>query len=350
MLDVSAVKIGAEQLIETAVEALRRGLLVAFPTETVYGLGANAGSEQALERLYRVKGRPATHPVIVHIGSVEALDSFAVDIPESAYKLGKAFWPGPLTLVLSRAPHVLDLVTGGQMTVALRVPAHRLALELIRKFAGGVAAPSANRFGRLSATEASHVEAEFEGQVAVVLDGGPCAVGIESTIVDLTGDCPRILRPGMLAPQEIASVLGKAALQLAWLDRQGSYPAVPGVLPVHYAPATPVELVPGAQLAGILGARAASGKRIALLSFGQLNERAAADARLSIATPADPEVYARLLYSNLRKLDLSGADLIVVESPPNEEDWAAIRDRLIRAAGHAHLQRDATPGFVGNGT
>jgi len=195
--------------IEKAAALLRQGELVAFPTETVYGLGADASNPEAVAKIFAAKGRPADHPLIVHIPGVEHLDRWAREIPETAFASAKAFWPGPLTLILKRQPNVPDAVTGGQDTVGIRVPGHPLALELLKAFDGGVAAPSANRFGHVSPTTAQHVHDELGSAVAMVLDGGPCRVGIESTIVNLTGPQSRILRPGMISAADLGRVLGR---------------------------------------------------------------------------------------------------------------------------------------------
>ncbi|HTN80168.1 MAG TPA: L-threonylcarbamoyladenylate synthase, partial [Acidimicrobiales bacterium] len=220
-----------------AAGVLRSGGLVAFPTETVYGLGADAANPAALRRLYAVKGRPATHPVIVHLPSAERLDEWAVDIPAEARALAVALWPGPLTMVLRRAQHVVDEVTGGRDTVGLRVPAASLALELLAAFGGGLAAPSANRFGQLSPTTAAAVRDELDGDVDVVLDGGPCAVGVESTIVELVGSAPVLLRPGGVSVERIEAVLGRG------IERATGPSRAPGMMPSHYAPAALVEIV-----------------------------------------------------------------------------------------------------------
>ncbi|HZI11045.1 MAG TPA: L-threonylcarbamoyladenylate synthase, partial [Myxococcus sp.] len=196
-------------LLERAVDLLRHGGVIALPTETVYGLAANAEDELAVRRVFAIKGRPATHPLIVHIPGVEHLASWAREVPEAAHRLASAFWPGPLTLVLPRTPRATDAVTGGQDTVALRVPGHPVALEVLRRLGGGLAAPSANRFGRVSPTMAEHVRQDLGGDVDLVLDGGPCTVGVESTIVDLSSDAPAILRPGGLAAEEVERVLGR---------------------------------------------------------------------------------------------------------------------------------------------
>ena len=222
-----------------AVRLLREGKLVAFPTETVYGLGADAANPEALAKIFAAKGRPADHPLIVHLPDAGHLDRWARDVPEAARRLAAAFWPGPLTLILRKAPGVPELVTGGQDTVGVRIPGHPLALQLLRAFGAGIAAPSANRFGRISPTTAQHVRDELGDRVALVLDGGACQVGIESTILDLSATAPRILRPGRVSPSALASVLGAWPVTGAAADG----PRVSGSLEAHYAPTTPLELV-----------------------------------------------------------------------------------------------------------
>lgn len=317
-----------QKLIEQAVAALRRGELVAFPTETVYGLGADASSLTALERLYKAKGRPSNHPVIVHLASLEQLPDWAASVPPEAEALAAAFWPGPLTMILQRASGVLDQVTGGQPTVGLRVPSHPLALQLLRAFDGGLAAPSANKFGKLSPTTAQDVAADFADEVALVLDGGPCDVGIESTIVDLSTPVVRVLRPGMITADYIEDVLGQTVL------RGGkSTTRVPGSLPAHYAPKTPVQLVASDKLEQTLSQQVALGKCLALLALeGTTYGGIETPVAQVIVAPRDPAAYARHLYHNLRRLDKSQSDLIVVEQVPAGGAWAGIADRLTRAA------------------
>jgi len=318
----------AEEDIAEAVAALRRGELVAFPTETVYGLGADARDPAALRRLFAAKGRPTDHPVIVHLASEEELGLWASPVPPEAERLAEAFWPGPLTLVLPRAAGVPDLVTGGQETIGVRVPNHPVALALLRAFGGGVAAPSANRFGRLSPTRAEHVRAELGEAVSVVLDGGPTDVGVESTVLDLTGDRPALLRPGGISPAQIAAVIGTTP-QTGRRDA----PRASGTLPSHYAPATPLELVPPEDLEARARYLAAGGTPVAVLARRPTPERLVGDGNLRWrAAPREAEGYARGLYAALRELDEGGAGRILVEEAPEGEEWLAVRDRLRRAA------------------
>jgi L-threonylcarbamoyladenylate synthase len=311
--------------IAHAVEILRAGGVVAFPTETVYGLGADASNCAAVARIYALKGRPSHHPVIVHLGSAAQLEDWALAAPEPARLLARAFWPGPLTLVLRRAPHVLDAVTGGQDTVALRVPQHPVAQALLQAFGGGVAAPSANRFGRVSATSARHVREEFGPEVACVLDGGECAIGIESTIVDVSGPLPVLLRPGGIALETLERALGApVSLEAA------SAPRAPGRLKAHYAPATPLMLVEPDLAPELIRSLERQDRRVAVLSFSAL--RPLLPGLTWFACAADPEHYAHGLYAHLRAADASGADVIVVERPPAQPQWRAVLDRLTRAA------------------
>jgi len=308
-------------LIQQAVAVLKRGGLVAFPTETVYGLGADASNPAAVARIFEVKGRPSTHPVIVHIGDAGQLERWAREVPEAARKLASRFWPGPLTLVLKRAPGVGDGLTGGQDTIGIRVPGHPVALELLRQFGGGIAAPSANKFGRISPTTAEHVREDLGNEVDLILDGGSCEIGIESTIVDLSRDRPVLLRPGRVTAEEI-----EATLQAETAPHDRSTPRAPGTLESHYAPRKPLRLVAGVQW----DERVRSGLRNrAVLSFRAhpVGKKCA----MWIRASADSKDYARDLYSNLRALDASGCDEILVEEPPASAEWAAIRDRLARA-------------------
>ena len=312
-----------QENLPQAVAILRGGGLVAFPTETVYGLGADAANPAAMARLYAVKGRPRAHPVIVHLGRIDWLRDWARDVPEFAHKLALAFWPGPLTLVLKRAEGVADALTGGQDTVGVRVPAHPLALALLAAFGGGIAAPSANRFGRVSPTTAAHVREDLGGDVDLVLDGGPCAVGIESTIVDASGAAPVILRPGQVSASDIERVAGVAPAMPS-----GSAPRSPGTLAAHYAPRRPLRLVRAADWEAVL--RRQSGKRLGTMSFRSAPPGLRCEDWIRAA--AEPERYARELYANLRRLDASGCELILVEAPPGDAPWTGVNDRLARAA------------------
>ncbi|MSR14103.1 MAG: threonylcarbamoyl-AMP synthase [Gammaproteobacteria bacterium] len=317
---------GTAANIAAAVRELQAGEVVGFPTETVYGLGADATNPAAVANIFALKGRPPDHPLIVHIANAQALAYWAVDVPDNAYRLIEGFWPGPLTLILKRAPHVLEAITGGQQTVGLRCPAHPVATVLLEACGlvgiPGLAAPSANRFGHVSPTTAAHVRAEF-GPALTLLDGGACTVGIESTIVDLSTDRPRILRPGMLGEAAIA-----AALQTNLSTAADNLPRVSGSLAAHYAPRTPLEMVAPEELSSRIQELIASGLRVVAISR---TESLPANV-LTIPMPAAAAAYAQRLYASLRDADSIEADRIVVEAPPQDIAWRAIDDRLQRAA------------------
>ena len=300
--------------IQKAAELLRAGRLVAFPTETVYGLGANALDEAAVRRIFAAKGRPLTSPLIVHVASVEMARGLASEWPAKAERLARAFWPGPLTLVVPKAGCVPDLVTAGLGSVGLRMPAHPVALALLREAGVPVAAPSANRFTELSPTTAEHVRRAFsatEGGPEMILDGGECAVGIESTVLSLSGARPRLLRPGMVTRAEIESLIGPVELGAgegaAGESAEGEATESPGMHPKHYSPRTPV----------YLGEAPKEGRGFRL-SRDKM--------------PGDARGYARDLYRILHKLDNDSYEWIWIELPPDEVEWAGVRDRLLRAA------------------
>ncbi len=316
--------------LRAGVDALRAGRLVAFPTETVYGLGADAADPAAVRRIFEAKGRPATHPVIVHISSEGELDVWASAVPEEARVLAAACWPGPLTLLLPRAPSVSDVVTGGRSTVGLRVPGHPVALALLQAFGRGVAAPSANRFGRVSPTTAAHVRAELGPAVDVVLDGGPCVVGIESTIVDLSGDEPVVRRPGGVPVEELERLLSRTLEVWAGSTDAASSPA-PGSLASHYAPSALVVVVDDPHEASVGAARSAeAGRRVALLAPAVLDDLHPGVIELEPAGPADH--FAQVLYGRLREADRLGVDELWVVPPEAAGLGLAVRDRLRRAA------------------
>ena len=317
--------------LEQALAALRAGEAIGLPTETVYGLAADASRPEAVRRVFALKGRPADHPLIVHVAGAEQLDDWALDIPAAARALAARFWPGPLTLILRKQPQVPDEVTGGQATVGLRCPAHPLALALLRAFGGGLAAPSANRFGRISPTTAAHVRGEFGDAVPVVLDGGECEVGIESTILDLSGATPRILRPGRISQAELESVAGPVE---AGADAHS--PRASGTLEAHYAPRTPLLMLARAARTSEATEQQALGKRVAVLARGTLPAGVE-----GLALPADALGYAHGLYAGLRELDARGVNLLLAERPPEGEAWLAVHDRLRRSAAGAGLSDDA---------
>jgi L-threonylcarbamoyladenylate synthase len=311
--------------LEAAVQALRNGEVVAFPTETVYGLGAHAGHPVGLRRVFELKGRPTSHPLIVHIDSPRFLTRWARDVPVAAQRLAERFWPGPLTLVLPRAHNVHPLITGGQETIAVRVPAHPMAQQLLTAFGGGIAAPSANRYGRISPTRAEHVRDEFGGDVPVILDGGDCKLGLESTIVSCLGEDVRLLRPGAITLSELRTVVGSVEIG-------GSAPSVrvPGNQGAHYAPQTPLSIVPTDELEQQVLDLTESGLRIAVLA---MRPPLGTYRRVTwINSGARPDAYAHELYAHLRTLDKAGCGRILVQAVPPEERWDAARDRLTRAA------------------
>jgi L-threonylcarbamoyladenylate synthase len=313
--------------LSRAVAVLEGGGLVAFPTETVYGLGADAASEAGVARIFTAKGRPRAHPLIVHLAEGARLDDWAIEIPEAARRLARAAWPGPLTIILRKGPRVAAATTGGGPTVGLRVPAHPVAQALLRGFGGGIAAPSANRFGAVSPTTADHVAAELGAAVDYLLDGGACEVGVESTIVDLSRGHPVLLRPGGLSREQIEPITGP----LGALD--AGAPAAPGTLASHYAPrAEVVAVVPDEVPAAVAGARA-RGARIAVLApaaaFAAWPELSVRAARL----PDDVAGMARALYAALRDLDAAGIDVVIAALPPAAGLGEAVADRLRRAAG-----------------
>jgi L-threonylcarbamoyladenylate synthase len=324
--------------IAAAAQALEQGRLVAFPTETVYGLGADAENPAAIAAIYAAKGRPSNHPVIVHLAPGADIGRWASDIPEAAHKLIAAFWPGPLTLILKRAAGVPATVSGGQDSIGLRCPSHPVAQALLRAFRGGqggIAGPSANRFGHVSPTTAAHVLDEFgsgpDSPLAAVLDGGASEVGIESTIVDLSrmdSSGPALLRPGQISAEQIAAVIG------AWPGAGGAgAPRVSGALASHYAPRTPVVLLErdavGPALARLAGRQAALIVTDAALATGP-----------HVLLPAQPDGYAQGLYAALREMDAAGADVIIVERPPQDAAWMGVNDRLRRAAHGSELTLD----------
>ena len=307
--------------VRRAAEILKRGGLVAFPTDTVYGLGADASSKDAVTRLYAAKRRPLDHPVIVHFADADLAFSWARDVPQAAKKLAAKFWPGPLTLILKKSVKTGDFVTGGQDCVGVRVPSHPVAQELLRAFGGGIAAPSANRFGQVSPTTAAHVREDLGKDVELVLDGGPSEVGIESTIVDLSSGDPALLRPGKISAVDLEAALGSPVLA-----RQSDSPRHSGGLERHYAPRTPARLVPTHELDKEITRLK---DKIAVLAFSRPDERVDYWLRM----PREPQAYAQKLYAALRELDSARCEMILIEAPPESPEWAGVRDRLVRATG-----------------
>jgi len=331
--------------IALAIEVLAQQGLVAFPTETVYGLGADAESALAVERIYQAKGRPSNHPVIVHVTPEADLLYWAASVPPEAQLLIDAFWPGPLTLILKRAAHISSIVSGGQDSIGLRCPSHPVAQALLRGFAatrssgqGGVAAPSANKFGQVSPTTAAHVRSEFAELVAQgmpVLEGGASDVGIESTIVDLSrleqGVGPVLLRPGHITAAQLAEVLNQ---KVAAPDAQA--PRVSGALKSHYAPHTPLRLVQASELQSVVAAQTsklAPGERVAVVAPVSQGITLESNEQLAwITLPNDPAAYSRVLYATLRALDQQGYSQLLWQQPPTGLEWAGVQDRLSRAA------------------
>ncbi len=338
-------------VINEAVQTLRDGGLVAFPTETVYGLGADAKNPEAIKKIFTAKGRPSNHPLIVHLAAPDKFDQTQVDwvallapwvrdLSEEALKLINAFWPGPLTLVFKKDKSVLNELTGGQDTVAIRAPSHPIAQELLRKFKGGVVAPSANRFGKVSPTSAADVRNEFEGMLdLMVLDGGDCEVGIESTIIDLSsGDKAVLLRPGAITPSEIFAKTGVKVYQPGQLkdnDATGDLPRVSGSLKAHYAPTTPLRLYAPGRVLDALTEYPDIKSRVAVAvwdSESSLSEDGHPSAHFEeVEVPSDSGAFASRLYRSLRDLDQQGWDLILFPEPPAGEEWDGVRDRLQRA-------------------
>lgn len=305
---------------------LRAGGLVAFPTETVYGLGADAENEAAVRRIFEVKGRPEAHPLIVHIGRSECLARWVADLPQAAEKLVRQFWPGPLTLILPRGPRIPLAVTGGLETVGVRVPNHPVALAMLQSFGGAVAAPSANRFGRVSPTRVEHVGDDLGDRVDFVLDGGPCSVGVESTIVDLTSGEPAILRPGGITREQL-----EAALDRSVLLRAGGPVRSPGQHPLHYAPRAEIVIVGEDEIPSRATDLIAAGRSIVVLGQAGSADRTGGVEVLPL--PESLDEIARSLYETLREVDRRGYDVALVTLPPDKGLGLAISDRLRRAAG-----------------
>ena len=315
--------------IHAAVALLRAGEVVAFPTETVYGLGADASNPQAVRQIFEIKGRPDHHPLIVHIADAPQLDLWAEDIPDTAWRLAAQFWPGPLTLILSRRSDVAREITGGQDTIGVRVPDHPMAAALLRAFGGGIAAPSANRFGRVSPTTAQHVCDELGSRVGMILDGGSCRIGVESTIVSLVHGMAVLLRPGGLSVEALEDTLKQKILLPP--------PAIckvraPGMLASHYAPATPLEIHPAEALWCRVVQLSRQGYKVAVLKL--YDDGAYVDSRrvTCLHMPILAGEYGRVLYATLHSLDHAGFDRLLAEEPPATQAWLAINDRMQRAA------------------
>lgn len=312
--------------INKAADILREGGLVAFPTETVYGLGGDAMNPAAVRKIFDAKERPLNHPLIVHIAEAKQMAEWAMHIPEDAIHLANAFWPGPLTLILKKQPAVLDIVTAYQPTIGLRVPKHPIAQKLLHAFGGGVAAPSANQFTHISPTTAAAVAEELHGRIDAILDGGPCEVGLESTILDLSGDKPVVIRPGMISAEQIEFVLGKPVS--TWREDTPKVRA-PGMHHLHYAPVTLTLMIEPKRLERFLMQLPQASFPVAVLALNDVTVPSGVEI---IQMPKDPTQYAQRLYHTLRSADNQKFKQILIEAVPKDNAWEAIRDRLLKAS------------------
>jgi L-threonylcarbamoyladenylate synthase len=313
--------------ISRAVAALKNGDLVAFPTETVYGLGADARDSAAIRNVFAAKGRPGDHPLIVHIGTAEEMQVWARDIPDSAWTLAQHFWPGPLTLILRKHPAVSDLITGGQDSIALRIPAHPVALQLLQAFGSALVGPSANIYGHVSPTTAQHVIHDLHRYVTLVLDGGPCIVGIESTIVNLLEKTPKIMRQGAISAAELSTVLQ----QDVSINNDAATVRTSGSHVSHYAPRTPTFILPLPEILQKVAAYSARNLQCSVISFQEKPDNIATNVYWHTES-FDPKIYAQYLYANLRAHDQHQGVAILIEQIPHIPAWAAIADRLSRAS------------------
>ncbi len=318
--------------IATAVKLLEAGGTVAFPTETVYGLGADATNPSAIRQIYEIKQRPINHPLIVHFGDIAQLSYWAQEIPNAAWKLAKHFWPGPLTLILRRSAHVPNIVTGDQDTVGLRIPAHPVALALLNALGAekALAAPSANRFGRISPTTATHVQQELGQQVGMILDGGACEVGLESTIISFDDETALVLRPGGIPLSALDAILDKPAILV---DQKNIKIRTSGILPAHYAPTTPLTIYPAEHIWASAQELAAQGLRTIVITYSEHHHANVSNQLIQhYAMPSDPVNYGKKLYAVLRQFDNQAFDQLLIEVPPSDPSWLAITDRLKRAS------------------
>ncbi len=322
--------------ITSAAKILKAGGTVAFPTETVYGLGADVTNPSAIERVYNIKQRPIDHPLIVHIGNISQLSYWAQDIPDSAWKLARNFWPGPLTLILQRSQHVPDCVTGGQDTVGLRIPAHPVALALLDALGSqkALAAPSANRFGHISPTTAAHVQYELGQKVDMILDGGACEVGLESTIISFNEETATVLRPGGITFSTLDTILDKPVI-LA--NKKKTKIRASGMLSTHYAPTTPLTIHPTEFISSSAQKLVSQGLQIIVITWSEQHNLNTASPLTNplirqFAMPSDPINYGKQLYATLREYDQGVFDQLLIEAPPNHPSWLAIMDRLHRAS------------------
>lgn len=318
--------------IHEAAQLLRQGKLVAFPTETVYGLGADASNAAAVERIFAVKERPKHHPLIVHLADISMLSAWARDIKAEAHTLALAFWPGPLTMIFKKQPHVLDEVTGGQDTIGIRIPRHPIAKALLMAFGGGIAAPSANKFTHISPTTAAAVFDELHDEVDCILDGGPCDVGLESTILDMSNDEPRILRPGMITAADITQILKQSVVKTA---ETKALPRAPGSHHLHYAPQTQTHLLDTVSMIAWLSTVKSDASFVVIAHSHALKTVLSATSNNAIhfiAMAEDAKTYAHDLYDTLRNQDHMGYQAIMIEAVPDEPAWFAIADRISKAS------------------
>ncbi|SEG03454.1 L-threonylcarbamoyladenylate synthase [Nitrosomonas ureae] len=324
-----------DQII-AAAQILRTGGTVAFPTETVYGLGADVTNPVAIDKIYTIKQRPTNHPLIVHIGSISHLHYWAQAIPDSAWKLVNHFWPGPLTLILPRSDRIPDSVTGGQDTVGIRFPAHPVALALLRALGPekALAAPSANRFGRISPTLAAHVHQELGNAVDMILDGGACDVGLESTIVSFHDEIPQILRPGSITLSALEAALNSSVILAHHINNRSIRTS--GSLPAHYAPTTPLRVYSNTQIWQHAFILAEKNLRVLVITWSNTDKPKFSNQFIEqFSMPEDPVAYGRQLYAKLRQFDQAEFDYMLIESPPDHPSWLAIADRLQRAGYHS---------------
>lgn len=327
--------------MEEAAQIIRSGGLVAFPTETVYGLGADALNAEASGKIYAAKGRPSDNPLIVHVAEFSDMERIAKVMPETAKKLADAFWPGPLTMIVEKNERVPYETTGGMDTVAIRMPSHPVALELIRRSGGYIAAPSANTSGKPSPTQAEHVALDMDGRIPMILDGGPVGIGIESTIVDLTEEIPMVLRPGYITLKMLEEVIGKVTMDPGIIESDSMQkPKAPGMKYKHYAPKADLILVDGeeskviAKINALTEEAAAAGKKVGIIGTDETIGEYRIGQAVSIGARSDEEAIARHLYSILREFDDMDVDIIYSESFATPRIGQAIMNRLLKAAGH----------------
>lgn len=334
-------------IIQQAAQILKSGGLVAFPTETVYGLGANGLDAQACKKIYEAKGRPSDNPLILHIANLDALSDIVREIPDTAKKLIDAFWPGPLTLIFPKADIVPDAVTGGLDTVAVRFPSHPVAMALIQAAGLPIAAPSANASGKPSPTRASHVAYDLEGRVDMILDGGAAEWGLESTIVDVSQTPPMILRPGAITKEMMEPFVGTVAIDPTILDKpaEGLRPKAPGMKYTHYSPKAEVYLVRGTQTIEAINRMAkqqqAQGKKVGVLATEESKQKYQADIVLSVGSREDLESVGANLFRVLRKFDFLEADVVYAEVFPLEGEGLAIMNRLQKSAGYRYIEAES---------